>query len=425
MAVIVGIMQRALVLVQDRAVYLWVLFLIPATSRFGHYLAPNEPVFKGHDYGIWTALLLTLVAVALWIPYSRHGSWPKSVVAFFVIAAIAWTYQVVRIQLDDSLFNLTVIVVPVGLLLVALKRTSQQDLWIGLWVLGYSLLAISTTSLLLGSTGVLPNGFEVSGGGGSRFPVLAEFGLTRWGGPFGNVNYAAPIGGLLVVIGIAGRRRLGLPLIVGGLAILGLSQGRTALFAMLAAVTVQILWSQRLTSRRHTNVIRSATIAALLAGTATYVLFVDRTLNGRTHLWSDFAPTFDDAPLFGIGDSGVLARVAEQVGTPNFVPHTHAHSVLLDSYMRFGAIMAILGIVLYILALRASIRALTRVGSAPLAVVVFVIVAGLTETIYAWAHWSVYLVALTWAVMVSADEPEATSKPPDSGASVSWARESA
>jgi hypothetical protein len=87
--------------------------------------------------------------------------------------------------------------------------------------------------------------------------------------------------------------------------------------------------------------------------------------------------------------------------------------------------LAILGIVLYAIALRASLRALTRVGSTPLAVVVFVIAAGLTETIYAWAHWSVYLVALTWAVMVSADEPEATSKPPDAGASLSWARESA
>ena len=93
--------------------------------------------------------------------------------------------------------------------------------------------------------------------------------------------------------------------------------------------------------------------------------------------------------------------------------------------MRFGAVLAILGIVLYVLALRASMRAVSRVGSTPLALVVFVIVAGVTETIYGWAHWSVYLVALTWAVMVSADEPRVTSKPPDEDASLSWARGSA
>ena len=418
-------MHRALVLAQQRALYLWVLFLIPATSRFGHYLAPNEPVFKGHDYGILSALFLTLVAAALWIPYSRHGSWPKSVVAFFVIAAIAWAYQVVRIQLDDSLFNLTVVVVPVALLLVALKRTAHKELWIGLWLLGYSLLAISFASLVFGTTGFLPDGFEVSDGGGSRFGLLADIGLTRWGGPFGSVNYAAPIGGLLVVIGIAGHRRLGLPLIVGGLAILVLSQGRTALFAMIAAVTVQILWSQRLASYRHIKRLRVMVVSVFIVGTLSYILILDPTLSYRTYLWSDYAAMFDDSPLFGVGDSGIRAHVAEQAQVPGSLLHDHAHSVILDAYVRFGAVLAIFGITLYVLALRASIRAVSRVGSTPLALVVFVIVAGVTETIYAWAHWSVYLVALTWAVMVSADEPLVTSKPPDEDASLSLVRESA
>ena len=324
-------MQRALVLVQQRALYLWVLFLIPATSRFGHYLAPNEPVFKGHDYGILSALFLTLIAAALWIPYSRHGSWPKSVIAFIVIAAIAWTYQVLRIQLDDSLFNLTVVVVPIALLLVALKRTPHKDLWIALWLLGYSLLAISATSLVFGTTGLLPDGFEVSDGGGSRFALLADIGLTRWGGPFGSVNYAAPIGGLLVVIGIAGHRRLGLPLIVGGLAILALSQGRTALFAMIAAVTVQILWSKRLASYRHIRRLRVMVVSVFAVGTLSYILILDPTLSYRTYLWSDYAVMFDDSPIFGVGDSGIRAHVAEQAQIPGSLLHDHAHSVILDT----------------------------------------------------------------------------------------------
>ena len=412
-------------LVQQRAVYLWVLFLIPATSRFGHYLAPNEPIFKGHDYGILSALFLTIVAAALWIPYSRHGSWPKSVVAFFVIAAIAWTYQVVRIQLDDSLFNLTVFVLPAALLLISLKRCSTQDIWTALWIMGYSLLFIAILSLILGSLGLAQNGFALSDSGVSRIPVLEEFASTRWGGPFGSVNYAAPIGGLLVVMGLVRQRRLGIPLLVGGIAILILSQGRTAVAALLVAVTVQLLWGQRMSALPHANAKRFVAIAALFTGFLTYIRFRDPTFSGRTDVWLDFAPALDDAPLVGIGDSGVLARVAEQVGTPNFVPHTHAHSVLLDSYLRFGSILALLGIVLYVLALRASIRAVPRVGSTPLALVVFVIVAGVTETIHAWAHWSVYLVALTWAVMVSADEPQVTSKPPDEDASLSWARGSA
>lgn len=417
-------MQRSFVLVQRRAAYLWVLFAIPAVSQFGHYLAPNEPILKGHDYGIVAAAVLTIVAAGLWIPYQKCGSWPRSALLFFVIAAIAWAYQILRIQLDGSLFALTVFVLPAALVLVAFKRPSPHDVWIALWVLGYSLLAIAALSLVLGTLGLTPDGFLVSHGVPSRVPWLAEIAPTRWGGPFGSVNYAAPVGGFLVLIGLSGKRRAGVPLIIGGLLILILSQGRTALFALVVAGAVQVLWGQRVAARAHARLIRVSVLGSLAAALVGYIIFVDRTFNGRVDVWRHFANTFDDSPLVGIGDSGVLKHVEEFVRLENVVPHTHAHSVLLDTYMRFGVILAALGIILYVLSLRATIRGLAQVGSGPLSIVVFVIAAGLTETVYAWAHWSVYLVALTWAVMVSSPDTSSHEREGDETRSLSWVRES-
>ena len=417
-------MQSVLAVVQNRATYLWALFLIPAASRFGHYLAPNQPILKGHDYGILVAALLTLVSAALWIPYQRHGTWSKSALLFFTVATVAWAYQVARIHLDNSLFRLTVFVLPAAMLLIGLKRASRRDTWVALWVLGYSLLAISLMSLVLGGLGLTPDGFAVSDSGVSRFQWLADIGVTRWGGPFGSVNYAAPIGGLLIVIGIAGGWRLGIPLIVGGTVVLALSQGRTALFATVAAVTVQILWSSRLAHVRNIGRIRISVIGALIIGAIGYVLAFDPTLAYRTNLWSDFSGVLDDSPIIGVGDSGIQAHVAEQAKVPGALLHNHLHSVLLDTYVRFGLVLVILGVLLYILALRTTIKSLAQIGATPLALVIFVITAGLTETTHAWAHWNVYLVSLTWAVMITAGQPPISIRSPSSQGSLSWARAS-
>lgn len=404
-------MQHIRGLVQHRAVYLWVIFVIPALATFGHYMAPNQPVFKGHDYGILIAFALTLLAAVLWIPYRSPGSWPRIVFVFLALIAFTWTYQVVRIQLDDSLFNLTAFLVPLTLILLGMKRVTSTDVWLGITFMGYSLLAVAIASFVFGGLGVLPNGFDVSDGGGGRLQFLVDIGLTRWGGPFGSVNYAAPVGGLLIVLGIALVRSRGLPLLVGGIAILFMSQGLTALFATIAAVAVQILWSARLASLNHLFAVRLAALASLAVVAVAYVAVFNPTLSYRTELWADFSVLVDDSPLVGIGDSGVRSHVAQQAETQGGFLHDHAHSVLFDSYIRFGMIILLLGILVYAIALVVALRASRSVGSGPLALVVFVIAAGLTETTYSWSYWTIYMAALVWAVLLSSnaepDEPVA------------------
>ena len=416
-------MRRFLDVVQQRAVYLWVLLSIPAVSTFGHYLAPNRPFFKGHDLGILAALTLTLVVALLWIPFKRRDRWPSATLIFLVLVGIAWAYQILRIQTDNSLFNLTAFVVPVALLLLAIKPMDRSDLRIGLLVLGYSLLTISAASLVLGSLGVVPSGFDVSDGGGSRIPIFLEWGITRWGGPFGSVNYAAPIGGLLTMIGLTTVGKGRPPLVFGGLLVLVLSQGRTALFAVLAAIIIRLLWSNRMSRLANIVAIRATAILGFLAVSLSYVLVFDPTLSYRTFLWSSYSPLFDDSPLIGIGDSGIREHVATQAQLPDALLHDHAHSVLLDAYVRFGLVLVLLGLAIYFIALRSSFRAIPAVGSGPLSLVVFVIVAGLAETIYSWNYWSVYTATLVWSVLVTTAPAGDTSGVPVTAGPISSPRD--
>lgn len=386
-----------------RPVFLWMAFLIPAASIFGHYLAPNQNIFRGHDWGIIAAFALAIVVLFSWIPYQSTGRWPMHVFAFFLLTAGAWAYQVVRTQMDGSLFNLTAFIVPLLFLLLALKLPSKRDLTTALLLLAYSLAVISFLTLLLGTLGLTPSGFAVSDGGGNRVWMLEQFGLVgRWGGPFGSVNYAAPVGGLLLIIGISSRgiHRIILP--PAGLLILAMSQGRTALFAVIAALLAVLLWSPRFQRLPHHGSVRLLILALTALGVAGYILGQDPTFNGRTPIWADFSGLLVSNPIFGVGTTGVIDFVVENEGQPGFIPHTHAHSVLLDGATRYGLIFAALTLAIYALALISSVKALPENGSGPMALTVFVIVSGSAETIYSWNYWSIYLAVLTYVVLISA-----------------------
>lgn len=129
-----------------------------------------------------------------------------------------------------------------------------------------------------------------------------------------------------------------------------------------------------------------------------YIVALDPTLNGRTPIWLDFINLWPQSPIFGIGDSGVSEYITSRIGT-GLITHSHAHSVLLDGLVRFGAVMAVLTLTIFVIALWAGVTGLKTRGPGPLAVAVFVIVAGSAETIHSWKYLSAYLVALTWVVL--------------------------
>jgi hypothetical protein len=256
----------------------------------------------------------------------------------------------------------------------------------------------------------MPDGFEVTDSGDQRVALLEWLGVTnRWGGPFGSVNYASPAGGLVLVIGMGQRRWNRVVLVAGGFGMLTLGAGRSAVVAVVAALVVLCLssaWVSRLTWHRG---LRVGTIGAGLVLLVGYVAVLDPTLNGRTRIWSDFLVLVPTSPITGVGESGILAFVGERTGTEGFVPHTHGHSVLFDGILRYGLIMGVLILIIFAFALWAGGRSLRRGAPLTLALGVYVIAAGLTETIHGWGYWSIYLVTLVWIVLSSDDHLSARS----------------
>ncbi|MBK9738909.1 MAG: O-antigen ligase family protein [Actinobacteria bacterium] len=387
-----------------RAVYSWIAFATPPISIFGHALAPGQAVYKGQDLGVWAALVCTLAAALAWLPYARTPRLPALPTAFLVTVAVAWAVEVARFQADGSLFNVTAFCVPVIVILLVTKPPSAADIVGAGLALMYSLALVAIVSIPLGALGWMPNGFDASDSALCRTPIICDLtgGLDRWGGPFGSVNYSAPIGGLLIVFGAAQRRRHAWFLIATGCGILVLSQGRSALFALLIGLTVLLLWGARVTASRHAAAIRAAALSALGVGFMLYLVFIDPTLNGRTGIWGDFLALWRSAPLVGVGDSGIRAYVESRAGVAGLVTVDHAHSVFLDMLVRWGVPLAALTLVIYAVAVTVAIRGLKAVGPGPLAVASFVIAAGFVETIYSWVYWTVYLAALTWAVIRAA-----------------------
>ncbi len=45
--------------------YVVPLFLIPVVGTFGHYLAPNVPIFRSQDWGIVFSFVFALFAILL------------------------------------------------------------------------------------------------------------------------------------------------------------------------------------------------------------------------------------------------------------------------------------------------------------------------------------------------------------------------
>lgn len=387
---------------QHRARYFIIACLLPVFMIYLQATFPFDPLIKGQNLAVVAGVIGCVLVAILWVFYDSHHLLSKSTRIFMVVLLLIWFYQVIRIQLDGSTFNVTAFITPVIIVLIFLKPPASADVLMGLRLLMYGLLVISLVSLVFGHLSWAPDGFDVTDAGESRIPIVGDFfgWETRWGGPFGSVNYAAPIGGLLIVFGLSQTRSHQIPLVLGGVLILGLGQSRTALFAVLAGITVLVLWGERVSASRARIAIRFSTLGILGVLMIAYIAIADNNLNGRTIIWTDFLELLPENYVFGVGDSGINEFVNINSGTPGFIPHVHAHSVLLDGFVRFGLIMLILSLAIFALAFFLTSKAVPKFGPGPLAWVTFIFFAGLSETIHSWSYWSVYIVVLLSAALI-------------------------
>jgi hypothetical protein len=312
-------------------------------------------------------------------------------------------YQVVRTQLDGSTFNLSAFAVPLVIVLILLKPPRLSEVKLAGLALAYSLILVSALSLVFGALGVGPDGFAVTDSGQSRFWIFSDWmGINaRWGGPFGSVNLASPVGGLLVILAFSYKGAHRYLFLCSGIVILILSQGRSPIVALVAGLIIVAMWSPSVARFKYRILLRVTAAAGLALGYAGSVLLYDPTFNGRTVIWSNFGSLWLESPLTGAGSSGINDFIASKANTPGFVPHNHMHSVLGDILVRYGAPLLVLSLGVFIASIVISIRSASRDSGKNLAIVIFVVLAGLTETIHSFSYLSVYLCALLFVVLSS------------------------
>lgn len=387
--------------------YFLATLLIAPFSTLAHAWAPNEPLLKGQDAGIIVGLSLLLLSVFLWLFYRSGVRWSTSGLTVILVALALWAWEFWRVVNDQSGYNYLAFAMPVILFMVLWKRPYTRDGHTFFAVLGAAVVLSALIAYVAGALELMPDGFTGPEGGiESRYPLLGLLlgAETRWIGPFGSVNYTAAAGGLAIVCGLASPRWLHWFLIASGMLMLLLTQGDAATFAAGMAALVFVLWGVRASSIPWLSKLRLPALGLLLVVAGVIVALQDGALDVRLSVWRNFTQLWLDAPLLGAGTPGVYAFINANQGVADFVPYTHAHSVILNGVSLYGipwavGMLVILGTILVL-----AWRATDRVGSGPLAVVVFVILGGLAETTYMWSAWSLFSAALL-AVLVTVAPP--------------------
>lgn len=382
--------------------YLIPLFLIPVAANFGSSLAPGEAILFGQGWGILASFSLAGVAICMWLfTYRNSDQWMSLQKIFLVALGITWTCQTVITYLDHQAFNYSAFLLPLTAILLYFKKpTSGMIIQAFKWFLN-GLVVIALMSLILGSFDLYPNGFAAADSGLSRIPILSDlFDInTRWAGPFASVNLAAPVGGLLIVAGFTTRGITRSVSIIGGFLILLLSQGRTSIFATLVGISIVAMYSNRFQTLNHRTIIRASIVLALALSLFTYIYIADRTLAARTYIWDNFIQLFWTQPITGIGTSGLEEYIALGGESVNSILYSHGHNVMIDIATRYGVILLALTLGLFATAILITWKPRVTNNARPLAILAFVIFAGLAETIHDWQYLSIFTVAIIYAAI--------------------------
>lgn len=382
--------------------YLIPLFLIPVAANFGNSLAPGEAILLGQGWGILASFSLAAVAICMWLFTSRNShQWMGLQKVFLLLLGISWVYQTVSTYLDNQAYNYSAFLLPLTAVLLYLRKPTNNMIGQAFkWFLN-GLVVIALMSLSLDFVNLYPSGFEAADSGLSRIPILDDlFEINaRWAGPFASVNLAAPVGGLLVVAGFTTRGITRSVSISGGILILLLSQGRTSIFATLVGISIVAMYSNKFQALNHRTAIRASIVLILGLSLLTYIYFADRTLADRTYIWENFIQLFWTQPITGIGTSGLEEYIALGGESVNSILYSHGHNVMIDIATRYGVILLALTLGLFVTATLITWKPRGTNNGRPLAILAFVIFAGLAETIHDWQYLSIFTVAIIYAVI--------------------------
>jgi len=382
---------------ESGAPYLATLFVTVVLAQFAQYLSPSQVLLKGQPAAVVIYFAGFGVSFVLWWLYRPRDCWPPVFDWLVGAWALLWAVTVGLSVLHGDLFNLTAILVLPSIAMIWLKRASFSSCFIAGDSFAVALVAVAIASQLLDFGDIKALHYE----GWNRWPLLTDITgpIGRWEGPFGNVNYAGPIGSFLVVFGLMrpGGRRV-LFVAAGGVIIL-MSDSRTAILSCAVGIAVLIAVAPKLGAIRTPLFLRIAAPLAVCIAFAGYVLVIDPTLNLRTPVWEVFLSQWTTSPVTGVGASGIQDQI--DGGTLQAWAN-HGHNLVIDALMRYGAlgVAALAGVVIAtgVIATKAA-----RVGFAASAVILATSLAdGISEDLVDWRYLGVQAMPLMLAGLLGA-----------------------
>lgn len=364
------------------------------------------PAVRVLDVPVSTVILAAAVGLMLlaWAADVGQPTWDGTARAFLLAVLLAWAVNVYMSVAHEDVLDAAVVLLPVVVALVSWKRPSAASLARALDVLAWSSIALILGVLAAQEVGLL----DIAQAGAPTvfapdsywLPLSGPFRIDlRWIGPFRSPNVTSSIAAFLIVYCASRRTSLRLAGCGTGILVLLLTGTRSSAFAAVAGIVVLVLFAPRsriLGLPKRTVAVLA--VAGLLASVA-YWVARNPTLSGRVTAWDDFLSLWWAEPISGEGDRGI-GLALEQGRITDQLPH--AHSIWIDVLARDGAVALAAVIACVALALVLTIRAARRHQPTGLAVLVTLLVGGITETLFDWRYAGHQVVIMIAAVLLSA-----------------------
>ena len=401
--------QRSLFFEYFPRQYLIFLVLAPVASQFSQHLYPNVNVIFAQPLSVAVQLVFLSLATAAWILYVPKTRWSGPAHIFFLTVMCTWLVVTASALWHQNLLNPTLVVFPLAILMILLKPLRRSEVWIAGSVFAWALIAVAAAAQVLDAVGVRSLDYE----GWNRtwiriwdiFPVLfnlIDYG-SRWEGPFGNVNFAGPIGAFLVVFGLIQRRISGSLLTATGVLFLFVSDSRSAWIAGLISILVLVCASSSQRHGRSFVGITAGVLAAIVTVVFMLVIVSDDSANSRRLFWAAYGEQWVNAPLIGVGDRGISALID---GDQLPAMATHGHNLLVDPLLRYGLLSTVAICCCLLVAVIVALRADPVVRPPALALVVLFSCLGIAEDLVTWTYLSIAVVPLLLAVMIGGSRVE-------------------
>ena len=377
--------------------YLSGIFASYVVALFAQYMWPTKEVFLSQNLSLILLFCGMAICTALWLLYLPSGHWSSDFWWITGAWASLWAVSMMLSIVHRDLFSLTAILTPVSLALLAGKRPSlfstlrAGDIFVCL------LIGVALLSQFLVIVGVKTPEFQ----SWNRWPFVFDIvgPLGRWSGPFGNVNYAGPIGAFIFTFGLI---RFGWKRAIfcgAGVVFVFLSDSRNAMFMLAVGLCVFIAVSPINYTHLRLKWLRLVPLATVMTAAIVYVLSFDPTLNGRTPVWRVFFELWQTSPIIGVGGTGISSAI-ERGSLQAWA--NHGHNMLFDPATRYGvfgslalgALILVIGVVV--------VRSFRRGFREPIILFAVFVAGGVSDNLVDWRYVGIHAVPLILTAILAA-----------------------